>query len=193
MGPVRQELRDATQAIHDRLDRAALLRPLTEPTITQDQYRAALVALHGFHAAAERRLGGQGERVALLRADLADLGLDPDALPIAADLPALDGQAAQLAARYVLDGSAHGGRAMLPNITRVLGFDATQGARFLASAGVDAQAQWKVLLGRLEADIVTAQDRAAAREAAVALFAALEHWLHRLQGNPALYGSAPAG
>ncbi|WP_207462424.1 biliverdin-producing heme oxygenase [Azospirillum sp. SYSU D00513] len=192
MGPVRQELREATQEIHDRLDRAALLRPLVEPTVTAEQYRTALVALHGFHAPAEARMGGQGERVALLRADLADLGLDPDRLPVADELPALEAEPARLAARYVLDGSAHGGRAMLPNITRALGFDAARGARFLASAGVDAQAQWKVLLARLEAEIATPEERALARGTAVGLFAALERWLARLERDPALYEGVPA-
>ena len=57
MGPVRQALRDATREIHDRLDRAPRLRPLTEPTLTRDQYRTALVALHGFHTPVEARLG----------------------------------------------------------------------------------------------------------------------------------------
>ncbi|MDQ2105012.1 biliverdin-producing heme oxygenase [Azospirillum isscasi] len=185
MGPVRQALRDATRGIHDRLDRAAVLRPLTSPSITVDEYRAALVALHGFNAPIERALGegAPGEeagRLALLRADLADLGVDADALPVAGPLPALDGTPARLAARYVLDGSAHGGRAMLPNVTRALGFDATRGARFLASSGIDMAGRWKALLARLERDLEAPESARAACATAVALFAALEVWLDGL-------------
>ncbi|WP_448191715.1 biliverdin-producing heme oxygenase [Azospirillum sp. sgz301742] len=178
MGPTRQALRDATEDIHDRLDRAALLRPLTEPTLDTDAYRAALVALHGFHASIEAQLA-EGGRLSLLRADLADLGVDAAALPVMDDAPDLSTTPARLAARYVLDGSAHGGRAMLPNITRALGFDATRGARFLASAGADVKTDWAALLARLETDIATADDRALACATAVGLFAALERWLER--------------
>lgn len=181
MGPVRHALRAATREIHDRLDKAAILRPLTDPGISTDEYRAALVALHGFNAPIERALGGGegrgGERLDLLRADLADLGLDADSLPVAAGLPPLDSHPARLAARYVLDGSAHGGRAMLPNVTRALGFDAERGARFLASAGIDMASRWKVLLVDLEADLAEPEATEEACRTAVALFAALEVWL----------------
>ncbi|HYH22395.1 MAG TPA: biliverdin-producing heme oxygenase [Azospirillum sp.] len=178
MGPTRQSLRAATQAIHDRLDHAPVLRPLTEPGLTVDGYRAALVALYGVHAPVEARLGGGG-RLGLLRADLADLGVDADGLPVMDGLPDLGGTAERLAARYVLDGSAHGGRAMLPNVTRALGFDAARGARFLASAGIDAAAGWRDLLARLEAEVATPAARDAACVAAVGLFAAIEDWLGR--------------
>lgn len=187
MGPVRHALRAATQPIHDRLDKAAILRPLTSPDITVGGYRAALVALHGFNAPMERALGGpgeqDGERLALLRADLAGLGLDAGQLPVADGLPALDSHPARLAARYVLDGSAHGGRAMLPNVTRALGFDAARGARFLASAGIDMAGRWRDLLARLELDLAAPAATAEACDAAVALFAALEVWLDRCALN----------
>lgn len=180
MGPVRQALREATRDIHDRLDRAAVLRPLTSPAITAEEYRDALVALHGFNAPIERALGEGAERLDLLRADLADLGVDADALPVAGSLPALDSLPARLAARYVLDGSAHGGRAMLPNVTRALGFDATRGARFLASSGIDMAGRWKALLARLESDLDAPESARAACATAVVLFAALEVWLDGL-------------
>lgn len=183
MGPVRQALREATRDIHERLDRAAVLRPLTSPSITADEYRDALIALHGFNAPIERALGEGAERLDLLRADLADLGVDADALPVARSLPALDSLPARLAARYVLDGSAHGGRAMLPNVTRALGFDATRGARFLASAGIDMAGRWKALLARLESDLDTPESARTACATAVALFAALEVWLDGLVAN----------
>ena len=178
MGPTRQALRDATKDIHDRLDRAALLRPLTEPTLDANAYRTALVALHGFHAPVEALLG-EGGRLALLRADLADLGVNTARLPVMGTVPDLSTTPTRLAARYVLDGSAHGGRAMLPNITHTLGFDATRGARFLAAAGADVKADWAALLVQLETDIATDEDRALACGTAVGLFAALERWLER--------------
>lgn len=177
MGPVRQALRAATREVHDRLDRAPLLAPLTRPDLTVEEYRAALSRLWGFHAPVERVLGRDGGRLALLRADLADLGVEASGLPKAGGLPAMDGEPARLAARYVLDGSAHGGRAMLPGITRALRFDAGRGARFFASAGIDTVGEWQALLLRLEEELAETERRQAACDAALALFEVLERWM----------------
>ncbi|WP_029008579.1 biliverdin-producing heme oxygenase [Azospirillum halopraeferens] len=179
MGPARRALRDATAAAHERLHVHPLLLPLTGPGLTGDAYRRALAALYGFHAPVERALGtGAGGRPALLRADLGDLGVMADDLPEAGGLPDLSGAPARLAARYVLDGSAHGGRAMLPAVTAALGWNAARGARFLAPAG--AADGWRVLLDRLEAELADPAPRAAACTAAAGLFAALERWLDGL-------------
>jgi heme oxygenase len=178
MGPARQALRAATQETHDRLDKAAVLQPLVRPDITADQYARALAVLYGFNAPVERALGdGQGAaRLALLREDLRVLGTDPDRLPEMTDLPPLDSAPARLAARYVLDGSAHGGRAMLPGITRALGYDVRRGARFLASDGLDMAGAWKALMVRLEEELADPAALATACATAAALFAALEGW-----------------
>ncbi|MBK1836520.1 biliverdin-producing heme oxygenase [Azospirillum sp. YIM B02556] len=184
MGPARQALRDATQESHDRLDKAAVLRPLVRPDVTHQEYARALAVLYGFNAPVERALGeGQGAaRLALLREDLRVLGTDPDALPEMTALPALDSAPARLAARYVLDGSAHGGRAMLPGITRALGYDARRGARFLASDGLDMVGAWKALMLRLEDELADPAALAAACATAAGLFAALERWTAEQRG-----------
>jgi len=176
MGPARQALRAATRESHDRLDKAAVLQPLVRPDITADQYARALAVLHGFNAPVERALGEGTARLALLREDLRVLGTDPDRLPEMTDLPPLDSAPARLAARYVLDGSAHGGRAMLPGITRALGFDARRGARFLASDGLDMAGAWKALMVRLEEELADPAALDTACATAAALFAALERW-----------------
>ncbi|BAI70965.1 heme oxygenase [Azospirillum sp. B510] len=187
MGPARQALRAATRETHDRLDKAAVLRPLVRPDITADQYGRALAVLHGFNAPVERTLATvRGEvgtaRLALLREDLRVLGIDPGGLAEMTDLPPLDGAPARLAARYVLDGSAHGGRAMLPGITRALGFDARRGARFLASDGLDMAGAWRTLTLRLEDELAEPAALAAACAAAAGLFAALERWTAGQEG-----------
>lgn len=181
MGPARQALREATRAVHERLDKATILQALVRPDITAAEYRAALAVLYGFHAPVERALeGGSGDgggvRLGLLRDDLTVLGADPAALPKMTGLPPLDSAPARLAARYVLDGSAHGGRAMLPGITRALGHDARHGARFLASDGLDMVGAWKALLARLEVELAEPEPRRIACETAVGLFDALERW-----------------
>lgn len=184
MGPARQALRAATQESHDRLDKAAVLQPLVRPDITIEQYARALAVLHGFNAPVERALGNDdAPRLDLLRDDLRVLGADPDALPEMTGLPTLDSPPARLAVRYVLDGSAHGGRAMLPGLTRALGFDARRGARFFASDGLDMATDWKALMVRLEEELADPADLATACATAAALFAALERWT--LEWTPA--------
>ncbi|WP_042694407.1 biliverdin-producing heme oxygenase [Azospirillum sp. B506] len=187
MGPARQALRAATRESHDRLDKAAVLQPLVRADITQPQYARALAVLHGFNAPVERGLGEAGgdgaARLELLREDLRVLGADPDALPEMEGLPPLDSAPARLAARYVLDGSAHGGRAMLPGITRALGYDARRGARFLASDGLDMAGAWKALMVRLEEELADPAALATACATAAGLFAALERWT--LDNRPA--------
>ena len=70
--------------------------------------------------------------------------------------------------------------AQIAGDVRALGFDATRGARFLASAGIDMAGRWKALLARLESDLATPESAQAACATAVALFAGLEVWLDGL-------------
>src|SRR4051812_17124623 len=145
----RRALRDATAGIHRQLHRHPVLRPLTSAALDRAAYRTALIGFHGIVAALEPRLPDTGTprrpRTPLLRADLAALGLSPDAvaaLPLPTDLPDLPDRPAALGCRYVLDGTAQGGRAMLPNLRRRLGVGAGNGADFFGSSGIDAPAEW---------------------------------------------------
>ena len=78
--PMRDRLRAATRAAHERLD---LGTGLTDPGLTRELYRRILARLHGFWAGgnrARRRSWGRmrcgpRRRLALLRADLLALGM----------------------------------------------------------------------------------------------------------------------
>lgn len=180
-GTARRTLRRVTAAVHERLHHHRLLAPLTAPDLTVGQYRDALAALHGFHAPVERRLAMHGPaetaRLERLARDLEALGADPAALPEAESLPDLSAPPARLAARYVLDGSAHGGRAMLPGVRRALGEQAETATAFLADDRPELPRRWTTLLARLEAELAEPAALAVAAATAEALFAALERWL----------------
>lgn len=191
MIPIRQDLRDATDAIHQRLHRHPVLLPLTSPGVTPGQYRAALSGLYGFYAPVEDRLppdaapaaAPRTPRAPLLAADLADLaagsGRETSAPALAADLPDLAAPDRALGVRYVLDGAAHGGRAMLPELVRRLGVGPARGARFFASAGIDAAGEWRALQVLLAERAARPVARADIVAGAVDTFAALERWLDR--------------
>lgn len=183
---ITERLRTATWPVHERLHLHPVLRPLTARQPTAEGYLGAVRALYGFVAPMERRLGGEAEgraaRAPLLLADIAmlDAAGGGAELPMATDLPELPTSAARIGARWVLDGSAHGGRAMLPHLQRTLAVGPDHGASYFASAGIDLKAERQALRDLIEQGVLTEEDRAAATEAAAATFAALERWLDHL-------------
>lgn len=180
-GRARRALRRVTATVHERLHHHPVLLPLTSPGLTEGQYCEALAALHGFHAPVERRLAAHGAaettRLGQLLRDLAALGVDVAALAEAEDLPDLSSPPARLAARYVLDGSAHGGRVMLPGVRRALGERADGATAFLGGDGADPRDRWTALLARLETELADPAALAVAQATAEELFGALERWL----------------
>lgn len=180
-GGARRALRRVTAAVHGRLHHHPVLLPLTRPSLTEGQYREALAALHGFHAPVERRLAAHGAaettRLGQLARDLAALGIDAAVLPEAEGLPDLSAPPARLAARYVLDGSAHGGRVMLPGVRRALGDRADGATAFLAGDGPGPRDRWTALVARLEEELAAPAALATATATAQSLFIALERWL----------------
>lgn len=183
---ITERLRTATWPVHERLHLHPVLRPLTARQPTAEGYLGAVRALYGFVAPMEPRLGdeaaGRAARTPLLLADIGvlDAAGAGAGLPLATDLPELPTSAARIGARWVLDGSAHGGRAMLPHLQRTLAVGPNRGASYFASAGIDLKAERQSLRDLIEQGVLTEEDRAAATEAAAATFSALERWLDHL-------------
>ena len=188
---ITERLRTATWPVHERLHLHPVLRPLTARHPTMGGYLGAVRALYGFVAPMERRLGdeaaGRAARTPLLLADIKTLDAGASTEPaLAPDLPDLSTPAARIGARWVLDGSAHGGRAMLPHLQRTLAVGPDHGASYFASAGIDLKAERQSLRRLLERNVTSEEDRAEATEAAVAAFSALERWLdHVAAPSPA--------
>jgi len=188
---ITERLRTVTWPVHERLHLHPVLRPLTARQPTMDGYLGAVRALYGFIAPMEQRLGdeaaGRAARMPLLMTDIQTLDAAASAEPpLASDLPDLATPAARIGARWVLDGSAHGGRAMLPHLQRTLAVSSDHGASYFASAGIDLKAERQSLRDLLERSVITEEDRAEATKAAASTFAALERWLdHVAAPSPA--------
>ncbi len=125
-------------------------------------YARALQVLHAVRTGWEPLLEGhfpgqQGRHVAWLVADMAVLRCVPLA---AAPAPVVECRAAAWGVRYVLEGSALGGR-MLLREAAAIGLSAAHGARYLAGEGADAGRHW--------ADFLAELDRAADAQAASAI------------------------
>ena len=118
---LRQALRAATRAAHHRADHHPLLAPLLGRRVAAGAYGDALVALHALHAPLEARLAAFLPEAApplpcrarALAHDIARLGRLAETR--AAIWPTWDGagpdsRSAYVGMRYVLEGSAQGGR-----------------------------------------------------------------------------------
>ena len=181
MGPVRQTLRETTAAAHQRLHIHPVLAPLTNASLTIDQYRIALQALYGLHSAADSRLSNQWperqKRSPHLANDLQSLGVAPITVPIFTDMTTYATPAAYLGGRYVMDGSYFGIRALASNVRRTLGLDTnTGGASFLDASELDMASEWRKLLIWLE-ELNTQEERKRVQRAAELTFSEVGRWL----------------
>ena len=182
--PPRLVLRDATRDHHERVEATVDLRSRTR---SRDDYRALLASLLGLHGPFEARLaalpwaeGGLDfdahRRVDGLRRDLADLGADPDTVPLADDLPALDLLADGFGALYVLEGSALGGQIIAREAEAALDLGGV-GTRFLRGDGRAPGRLWRALGRALDGYLTTPERLDRARRAAEATFDAFGAWV----------------
>lgn len=181
-----------TQAVHERLHRHPLLSPLLGTGLTHARYRAALVALFGFQDGAAQALaastvagtdgpGPVAERLVLLQADLEALGVPPSAsaqkpcawLPVPESAPAYWG------VRYVVDGSALGGRVIARTVATQLGLAADTGLGYFSGLREATGEAWRELCQRLALELASEPARIEAGETAVQTFLRLEAWLDR--------------
>jgi len=148
-----ERLRAATRSLHDDLERSV---NISERLASRSGYADHLVRLWRLHVAAEEALQKVDfapfgfvypapYRSELLKQDLATIGapIDP---PQRFDLPAaplLGTVSAGLGCLYVVEGSAKGARAILPEIKQALGFDAERGAKFFFGFGRESGELWR--------------------------------------------------
>ncbi len=147
MSPIRTRLREATAADHVALEAAMGLQPMTVTS-----YARALQVLHAVRAGWEPVLdrffpGQQRPHLARLAADLAVLQRAPLA---PAPPPQADNIAEAWGVRYVLEGSALGGRLLLQQAVTI-GLSATHGASYFAGEGADTGRHWADFLAQLDA------------------------------------------
>jgi heme oxygenase len=191
-GSLHVRLRAATEPAHRALEDGLDWRARVA---TLPGYRALLARLYGFHAVWEPAIGrgladeaflGPRRRLALLAADLAHLGLAPEAI---AALPkpdplTLDGPAAATGALYVLEGSTLGGQLIGRHIAGLHGFSG-DGLAYYRAHGAGAGAMWAAFRTRLETFAADPAAEADLTGAAVGTFAAMRAWLCTAQGATA--------
>jgi len=163
----RRLLRDATAASHRALETRPRMGRLLSAEPQRDDYSAVLrsfLPVHRLLEPAASELAGwapgcSGERLAALRADLADLGSDAAEPPVPA-VPVPADRAEAFGACYVLEGSFLGGTVIARHLRQHFGADLP--LRYFAAPEIDRDRRWEQFLSRLEEALASDQARAAA-------------------------------
>lgn len=192
---VLQRLKAATRAEHEAIE--ALL-DLMSPGFSLADYHRRLQRYYGFYAPVEALIAAAADwphwrldmrartKTAWLVADLACLadqvepgelrGAVSRALPLCTALPPLDTAAAAFGCVYVLEGATLGGRVISRHLERVLGLNATRGARFFHGYGEQTGAMWKGFRAALSAFAGNPADEDEIVASAISTFEALRAW-----------------
>jgi heme oxygenase len=188
-------LREHTRLLHDRVENAV---DLPSRCGSLESYRELLSRLLGFYAPLEAQLspfdwGLAGlnfearRKAALLRADLASLGLATisiDSLASCRKLPRPASLAGAIGCLYVLEGATLGGQVIARQVSRSLGVGPSTGGRFFYAHGEETGSLWRAFGAAAGSYCGEAEDRiAAAVAAAVATFEAFETWLTAGEGE----------
>ncbi len=160
----RDALREATDAIHQRLHHHPALSRLADGSISAVDYAALLQRFLVFHESIEGRLSGGPDllqhgidvaercRSPLLRRDLAALGAAAmPSPPLAARiLPVPHSAAAAMGYLYVSEGSRLGGLSLARALDRLFASGTVAGRSFLLGYGARHGAMWRALCDAIE-------------------------------------------
>ncbi len=177
---LRDSLRAETHDVHERLHRHRGLAAVQSGMIDRRAYTALLGRLYGFYRPFETADQIALDRTGWLESDLAALGVDSltcAALPRCAALPSGPSCEYRLGARYVVEGSALGGRSLGRQLDGLLGAGVVAGRRFFTGHGAATGDVWRGYLADLASVPDEALKHAAVIEGAIQTFAIFEQWL----------------
>ncbi len=184
------ELRQATGAIHGRIEELPICREMLAGTVDRAAYARLLGDVFHLHRAYETALAAcpsvaalwpqTPSRAAAIARDLAVFGVAPRSTPSRvvewqADIEALDHPAAWAGVGYVVEGSRLGSRVLVKSLAAAFGVEPVPGVGldYHLDAGDDPNGNWRRVLGALAALDRGPQARRAIVAAAVATFEAL--------------------
>jgi len=187
-----ERLRSETRPMHDTLEAAVDVASLLVTRERYVDYLARLWCLHsGLALELEqidfRAVGYNYQargRVTLLERDLQIFGKRPDQ-SCAVSVPSVDGIPAALGCVYVLEGSALGGRAILPAISASLGLDQKTGAAFFGGYGKEEKYAWQDCLSAINRIDPHSNEANSVLASASATFALFLDWLPDTRPNTA--------
>lgn len=177
---MRQMLREATHAVHERLHRHAGFAAILDRNIDRSDYRALLSRLYGFHAVFERNALLAPRRSGNIVADLTALGLTRHSImqiELCPFVPDLETPERRAGALYVIEGSSLGGLQLSKCLDDLLGRGTLDGRRFFAHRMAADGGAWRGVLAALERWEHDLPGRRKVVQGAVDTFAAFETWI----------------
>jgi len=183
---LREALRAATSVVHERLHGHEGFAAVQAGTIDRKAYGQLLSRLYGFYRPFEAAAQLAPERTRWLEHDLDALGVcaaSRDTLPRCAAFPPRLSADHVLGARYVVEGSALGGRGMARQLDALLGPGVTAGRHFFSGHGAQTGSAWRDYLALLAMVPRPLPQCGAIIDGANATFATFEHWLAGWNNN----------
>ncbi|WP_161978438.1 biliverdin-producing heme oxygenase [Sphingomonas oligophenolica] len=183
---LRDALRIATAEVHERLHHHIGFAAVQAGTIDHGTYALLLSRPYGFYRPFEATAELSPERTRWLESDLTALNVDGAArekLPRCSTFPSHFSPDHILGARYVVEGSALGGRGMARQLDALLGPQAGAGRHFFSGHGAATGVVWREYLALLSAVPSSARRNTAIIDGANATFALFEQWLAGWNNN----------
>jgi Heme oxygenase len=168
-----QQLKSATQPIHDALHDHPLMRRLMEPECSLADYRSILEVFQRFYAEAEARFNslapkfdGEAPVLAWLRQDFCAIGGGDDVMESRRDSEKKKADfSSYLGYLYVKQGSTLGGQVLSRRLGNTLGLSPERGLRFFSSFGENTRQNWLYFLRYLEEQLPIINEAAAVASA----------------------------
>ena len=176
----------ATADIHERLHHHVGFAAVQAGTIDHGAYTTLLSRLYGFYRPFEAAAQLSPERTRWIESDLTALGVDAEErekLPRCAAFPHRFSADHILGARYVVEGSALGGRGLARQLDGLLGTGVAAGRQFFSGHGAATGAVWREYLALLSAVPSQVVQRTAIVAGANTTFATFEQWLTGWNNN----------
>lgn len=182
-------LKSETTVAHKQLEKTSSFKRLFAEDYQMSEYAQLLANFYGYFAAIEEILFADipqqyvgslhyRAKTALLKQDLAALGVDVESLPLCNDLPPLGSFAQKMGVFYVLEGSTLGGRVIKRHLSQHFAAEVVPALHFYTGYGDHLDLEWQrfiALMLRAFSHEDELTDNAVI-EAANATFSGLQRW-----------------
>jgi heme oxygenase len=150
-----QTIKEQTSNNHTSLENSLLLRPITEKSLTLENYSYILQKFYGFFYPLELLVARypieqylpdfvQRRKAGLLKNDWQQVTQDShSSLPLCQDLPPVNNLEQAFGVFYVMEGSTLGGKMIYKIVRDMLGLDHQSGLSFFYGYGPDTGNKWK--------------------------------------------------
>jgi heme oxygenase len=190
-----QELKLQTYDNHTSLENSQLLRPISQKSLTLENYILILQKFYGFFYPLEQQIAhfplaqylpdvATRRKAGMLKQDLSQLTGQEQVFPLCQHVPVASTLAEACGSLYVMEGSTLGGKMIYKMVKDTLGLDQHHGLSFFYGYGPETGNRWKAFQQALLS--LSAQDNsqdARIIESANNTFVKFKQWLDNASYN----------